>query len=72
MVLLYTVEEMSRVIKLAPGHGIDVSEDLLKYFSPYRKEHIIRLGKYEMNIEDPDEVEWNFGIEYERSDLDIS
>jgi TnpA family transposase len=72
MALLYTVEKMSGVIKLAPGHGIEVSEDLLKYFSPYRKEHIIRLGKYEMNIEGPDEGEWNFGIEYEKSDLDIS
>lgn len=66
MALLYTVEEMSRVIKLAPKHGVEISGDLLKYFSPYRKEHIIRLGKYEMNIEGPDnqdDIVWNFGIE---------
>ncbi|MDB6096491.1 MAG: transposase, TnpA family [Francisellaceae bacterium] len=69
MVLLYTVEEMSRVIKLAPEHGIEVSEDLLRFFSPYRKEHIIRLGKYEMNIEEPDEVEWNFSIKYGKPNL---
>lgn len=65
MTLLYTVEEMSRVIKLAPTRGVEVSSDLLRYFSPYRKEHIIRLGKYEMNIDDPgntDEADWNFGI----------
>ena len=56
---------MSRVIKLAPKHGIEISDELLKYFSPYRKEHIIRLGKYEINIEDPDSangIEWNFEI----------
>lgn len=75
IVLLYTVEEMSRVIKLAPEHGIEVSEDLLKSFSPYRKEHIIRLGKYEMNIGDPekpDNAEWDFGIQYEKSDRTIT
>jgi len=49
--------------------------DLLKSFSPYRKEHIIRLGKYEMNIGDPekpDDAEWNFGIQYEKSDRAIT
>ncbi len=61
MVLLYTIEEMTRVIKLASTHGIEISEDLLKQFSPYRKEHIIRLGKYEMDLEMvSDNSEWNF------------
>jgi len=66
--LLYTVQEMSRVIKLAPEYEIEVSEDLLKHFSPYRKGHIIRLGKYEMNIdslENADAEKWDFGIESE-------
>ncbi len=63
MVLLHTIEEMTRVIKLASTHGIEISEDLLKKFSPYRKEHIIRLGKYEMDLEVvSDSSEWDFDL----------
>ena len=66
MTLLYTVEKMSKVIKIAPSNGIEISKALLKYFSPYRKEHIIRLGKYEIDVGDKDnddQEDWDFGID---------
>ncbi len=75
MTLLYTVEEMSQVIKIAPDFDIEISEGLLKHFSPYRKEHIIRLGKYEMNIDNLanfNNSEWSFGIAYIVSDENVS
>jgi hypothetical protein len=76
IVLLYTVEKMSGVIKIAPEYGIEISDGLLNHFSPYRKGHIVRLGKYEMNIDDdPDKEEdkgWNFDINYAISDTNVS
>ncbi len=65
MTMLYTVHEMSKVINTAPEHGIIVTENLLKNFSPYRREHLTRLGKYEMNIEDSEKsgtIDWSFGL----------
>lgn len=74
MALLHTVEEMTKVIRVAPKYGIEISKDLLSYFSPYRKGHIIRLGKYEMNIDDienSDNLGWSFGIGSEALQKDV-
>jgi len=48
MVILYNVNEMSKIIKDLNSNGVKVDYDLLKYFSPYKSQHISRLGFYEV------------------------
>ena len=48
MVILYNVNEMSRIIKSLNGDGVEVNHELLKCFSPYKSQHISRLGFYEV------------------------
>lgn len=48
MVILYNVNEMSKIIKGLNNDDIKVDYDLLKYFSPYKSQHISRLGFYEV------------------------
>lgn len=48
MVILYNVNEMSKIIQNLNCNGFKVDYDLLKYFSPYKSQHISRLGFYEV------------------------
>jgi TnpA family transposase len=48
MVILYNVNEMSKIIKGLNSDGINVDYELLRYFSPYKSQHISRLGFYEV------------------------
>jgi TnpA family transposase len=50
MVILYNVQWMSRKLKelLEKGHPVDA--DVLKVLSPYRREHINRLGDYLLDL----------------------
>jgi len=51
MVIPYKVQWMSRKLKelQQKGHPIDV--EVLKVLSPYRREHINRLGDYLLNLQ---------------------
>jgi TnpA family transposase len=48
MVILYNVNEMSKIIKGMISEGLEVDYELLRYFSPYKSQHISRLGYYEV------------------------
>jgi len=48
MVILYNVNEMSKIIKGLNCDGVKVDHELLQYFSPYKSQHISRLGFYEV------------------------
>ena len=48
MVILYNVNEMSKIIKSLISDGVNVDYELLQYFSPYKSQHIARLGYYEV------------------------
>src|SRR3546814_7134025 len=46
MVILHNVHTMSRTLKVLQEQGVALSEELLNRLSPYRREHINRLGHY--------------------------
>ncbi len=46
MVILYNVQWMSRKLKALQEKGHPVDAEVLKVLSPYRREHISRLGDY--------------------------
>lgn len=48
MVILYNVNEMSKIIKDLISEGVNIDHELLRYFSPYKSQHIARLGFYEV------------------------
>lgn len=49
LVILYNVDEITRVLDDLHQEGYPVDEDLLKNFSPYQAEHINRFGSYTLN-----------------------
>jgi hypothetical protein len=48
MVILYNVNEMSKIIKGLINEGVKIDHELLRYFSTYKSQHIARLGFYEV------------------------
>jgi hypothetical protein len=42
---------MSRTLKVLQEQGVALSEELLNRLSPYRREHINRLGHYSLDLE---------------------
>jgi TnpA family transposase len=53
MVILYNVQWMSRKLKELQEKGHPVDAEVLKVLSPYRREHINRLGDYLLNLQRP-------------------
>ncbi|NPT60787.1 Tn3 family transposase [Paraburkholderia elongata] len=53
MVILYNVQWMSRKLKELQQKGHPVDADVLKVLSPYRREHINRLGDYLLDLQRP-------------------
>ncbi|MEQ9443916.1 MAG: Tn3 family transposase, partial [Cyclobacteriaceae bacterium] len=51
LVILYNVDEMTRVLDDLLQEGYPIDEDLLKNLSPYRTEHINRFGSYTLNTD---------------------
>lgn len=51
MVILYNVQWMSRKLKELQEKGHPVDVDVLKVLSPYRREHINRLGDYLLDLQ---------------------
>ena len=51
MVILHNVHTMSRTLKVLQEQGVPLSEELLNRLSPYRREHINRLGHYSLDLE---------------------
>ena len=51
LLILYNVDEMSRVFNelIAEGHPID--KEVLQAFAPYRTEHINRFGSYTLDMD---------------------
>lgn len=50
MVILHNVHTISRTLKRLQEEGVPLSEDLLNRISPYRNEHINRLGHYSLDL----------------------
>jgi phosphoribulokinase len=50
MVILYNVQWMSRRIRELQENGHPVDADVLRVLSPYRREHINRLGDYLLDL----------------------
>ncbi|QUN32294.1 Tn3 family transposase (plasmid) [Cupriavidus sp. KK10] len=50
MVILYNVQWMSRKLKALQEKGHPVDAEVLKVLSPYRREHINRLGDYLLDL----------------------
>ena len=64
LLVLYNVNEMTRVINDLIEEGFPIDADLLRSLSPYRTEHINRFGKYRVDLEkDPipvfNEIDFN-------------
>ena len=53
MVILYNVQWMSRKLKELQQKGHPVDVEVLKVLSPYRREHINRLGDYLLDLQRP-------------------
>jgi len=53
MVILFNVQWMSRKLKELQGKGHPVDADVLRVLSPYRREHINRLGDYRLDLQRP-------------------
>jgi len=51
MVILHNVHTMSRTLKVLQEQGVPLSEELLNRLSPYRREHINRLGHYSLDLD---------------------
>lgn len=50
MVILYNVQWMSRTLKALQEKGHPVDADVLQALSPYRRDHINRLGSYLLGL----------------------
>ncbi|MCA7967466.1 Tn3 family transposase [Burkholderia cenocepacia] len=50
MVILYNVQWMSRTLKALQEKGHPVDADVLQALSPYRRDHINRLGSYLLDL----------------------
>jgi TnpA family transposase len=53
MVILHNVHTMSRTLKILQEQGVPLNDDLINRLSPYRREHINRLGHYPLDLERP-------------------
>lgn len=53
MVILYNMQWMSRKLKVLLQKGHPVDAEVLKVLSPYRREHINRLGDYLLDLQRP-------------------
>jgi TnpA family transposase len=51
LVILHTVNEMSKVLAQLNKEGHEFSQEALSALSPYRREHINRFGDYTLNLE---------------------
>lgn len=51
MVILHVVANLTKAINQLKSEGIEVPDELLKYMSPYRVEHINRLGYLALNMD---------------------
>ncbi|MCW3698919.1 Tn3 family transposase [Burkholderia cenocepacia] len=51
MVILYNVQWMSRRLKVLQEKGLPVDAEVLQALSPYRKDHINRLGSYLLDLQ---------------------
>ena len=51
MVILYNVQWMSRNLKELQAKGHPVDADVLEALSPYRRDHINRLGAYLLDLQ---------------------
>jgi TnpA family transposase len=51
MVILYNVQWMSRKLKALQDKGLPIDADVLQALSPYRREHINRLGSYLLDLQ---------------------
>lgn len=50
LVILHNVQSMSEVLSQLKRRKIPVSEEVLKFLSPYRTEHINRFGDYHLDL----------------------
>jgi len=50
IVTLYNVNEMTQVFNQMKAEGFDIKEEDMSWFSPYRTEHIGRLGSYQLDL----------------------
>ncbi|RQM53612.1 MULTISPECIES: Tn3 family transposase [Burkholderia] len=50
-VILYNVQWMSRKLKALQDKGLPIDADVLQALSPYRREHINRLGSYLLDLQ---------------------
>lgn len=53
MMILYNMQWMSRKLKELQQKGHPVDAEVLKVLSPYRREHINRLGEYLPDLQRP-------------------
>ena len=51
MVILYNVQWMSHKLKELQQKGHPIDAEVLKVLSPYRREHINRLGDYLLDLQ---------------------
>ena len=51
LVILYNVNQMTRVLNDLGKEGHEIDQAVLKELSPYRTEHISRFGSYVLNME---------------------
>ena len=51
LLILYNVDEMTRVIQELIKEGHQVNEEVLPLLSPYRREHINRFGSYILDMD---------------------
>jgi len=51
MLILYNVDEMTRVLSDLLQEGYPITPEVLPFLSPYRKEHINRFGNYVLDVE---------------------
>lgn len=50
MLILYNVEEMTKVLKEFSSKGVELTPEILAGLSPYRTAHVNRFGDYTLNI----------------------
>lgn len=64
MVLLYNVQEMSKIVNDLKLEDVEIPEEFLKGLSPYRKDHINRLGTYKIDLIDYENYlkQWAYDI----------
>lgn len=51
MVILHNVHTMSQTLKTLQEKGVPLNQELLNRLSPYRREHINRLGHYSLDLD---------------------